>query len=349
MTTHSQDAVWAAVDRLVDRAPTVADLVSHRLHLLAARRWRATGRPVPPELADLELEATFRVLAVPELLRRVRAAYDGPLIVMKGPELASRYPDRALRPLRDLDLLVVDSDGAQKALLAAGFFLVGDEELYRDIHHLQPVACNGLPLWVELHHAPKWPDSLRPPTVEALLAAAVPARVGTEGFLTLPPGHHALVAAAHSWAHEPLRRVGELLDIALLVAEDEDRAALRRLAREWGIERLWRATLAAVEAIFDDGRTPASLRLWAQNVRRARERTVLESHLSKWLSSWWALPPPRAARATGAALLADLRPESGEEWPAKLRRTQRALRDAFTRRSEHDRAVSEGRRNRDDR
>ena len=36
------------------------------------------------------------------------------------------------------------------------------------------------------------------------------------------------------------------------------------------------------------------------------------------------------------ALVLDLRPEEGEGWGDKLRRTVRALGNAFTRKSEHD-------------
>ncbi len=80
--------LWAAVDRLVDRAPSLADLSSHRLDLLAARRWRERGVPVPRELADEERRAAVTHLAAPVLLARVRASYGGELALLKGLEVA---------------------------------------------------------------------------------------------------------------------------------------------------------------------------------------------------------------------------------------------------------------------
>ena len=46
--------IWSAVDRLIDRTPDVTALRANRLHLLAARRWRELGRPIPPDLEDAE-------------------------------------------------------------------------------------------------------------------------------------------------------------------------------------------------------------------------------------------------------------------------------------------------------
>ena len=82
---------------------------------------------------------------------------------MKGPEVALRYPGPALRGFRDLDLLVPDAPAVQRELLAAGFEPVGLPEKYAAIHHLRPLAYPGLPLLVEVHDRPKWPEHLRTP------------------------------------------------------------------------------------------------------------------------------------------------------------------------------------------
>ena len=47
-------------------------------------------------------------LAVPALLARVRDAYEGRIILLKGPEVALRYTDPARRGFIDLDLFVED-------------------------------------------------------------------------------------------------------------------------------------------------------------------------------------------------------------------------------------------------
>jgi putative nucleotidyltransferase-like protein len=315
--------LWAAVDDLIDRAPRLSDLRVHGLHLLAARRLRA----VPPELAAEQRLNVFNTLSAQLVLERARATCDQPLVVMKGPELARRYPDAALRPLHDVDVLAADPPRAQRALIAAGFRPAGDPRRYADIHHLQPLRWKGLPLVIEVHARPKWVDGLEPPPVAELMACE-----------TLSPEQHALLVAAHSWAHAPLGRLLHLVDVAALM-QDADRAATEALARRWGVERVWRATRGAAEAVLGDGRATWPLRLWAANLRTARERTVLESHLQRWIGAFWALPPDRAAGAMAAALHAELRPGRGESPRTKARRAARAWRDAFARLSDHERTL----------
>ena len=326
--------IWAAVDRLVDRAARPDDLRAHRIHLLAARRWRAEQRPVPPELESAERRAVIAALTAPVLLKRVRDACDGPLVLLKGPEVAARYPDPALRSYLDLDLLVADPRGAKRALLAAGFVPVGDPRVYEDIHHERPLAAPNLPLHVELHSTPKWPDVGAAPRADELLDAAVPSALGVDGVSALPAAHHALVLAAHSWAHSPLRRVGELVDVAV-VADGAAPGELRALAGAWGLGRIWDTTAGAVAGLLEDGPTTWPLRTWARHLPAVRDRTVLETHLEHWLSGFSALPPGGALAAGAGALGAELRSAPGESAAAKLSRTRLAVRNALVRRSEH--------------
>jgi hypothetical protein len=329
--------LWAAVDRVLAFGPTADDLVSHRIEPLAAHRYRARGLDVPPGLAEGELQAAIATLAAPVLLRRVREAVDGPLVVFKGAELAAHYPEDGLRAYWDVDLLVPDPAGAQGAMLAAGFELVGEPARYVGIHHLQPLALAELPLHVELHSAPKWPHELPPPPVEELLEAAVPSALGLDGVSALAPEHHALALAAHSWAHEPLRRLGDVIDVA--VANERCEAGeLAATAERWRIGRLWRTTQEAVEATMGDSPLPRSARLWAAGLERGRERTVLESHASRWLSGFAVLPARRAARSLGGTLLREVLPDD-EPWREKARRSLQALRAPSRARSEHDRVV----------
>ena len=325
--------LWAAVDRLVDRAPSLADLSSHRLELLAGRRWRALGKPVPPAVVDQERRAAVVQLAAPVLLGRVRAAYEGELALLKGLEVARRYPEPGLRMFGDVDLLADDADSAQRALLAAGFREVGDPSLYEDIHHLRPLQWPDLPLVVELHSRPKWVEGIAPaPSTAELLAAAVP---GPHGFDVLPPAHHALLLAAHSWAHEPLRRLRDIVDV-VAVAEAGGWDDVTALARSWRVERLWRSTRAVANAVLYGGRRPLAVRLWAQNLETARERTVLENHLQRWFSDFSIMPAHRAAARMPATLAGEISPEGGEGWRPKLSRSRHAIRNASRRRSEHD-------------
>src|SRR5688500_6161934 len=98
--------IWESVDGLIDRSPQLADLRAPGLQLLAARRWRSLGRPVPADLVTEELRAALRSPAARTLLERIRSTCEGPIILIKGPAVAAYYPDPALRPFQDLDVLV---------------------------------------------------------------------------------------------------------------------------------------------------------------------------------------------------------------------------------------------------
>jgi hypothetical protein len=149
------------------------------------------------------------------------------------------------------------------------------------------------------------------------------------------PYHHALVVAAHSWADVPLRRALDVIDVAAL-AVDLERTELRNLARSWDIEGVWETTRKIAEALLYAGPIPVSIRIWARDLPHVRDRTVLENHVRRLASSFWALPLHRALGFAVRRLGRTLRPADGESWRQKLRRARMALRDAFTRLSEHD-------------
>jgi hypothetical protein len=329
--------MWERLHALMDRSPSVHDLRVHRLHLLEASRRLAAGVPLDDELAAEMRLAAGCELAAPVVLRKARAAYDGALVLVKGPELAARWPARATRPFADLDLIAGDAPRAQHALLAAGFEEVGDPAAYADIHHLRPLWWPGSPIVVELHSHPKWPEGLRAPATAELLAAAVPSALGLDGVGALPAPQHALLVAAHAWAHEPLARLGHLVDVAVVRAE-ADRAETAAVARAWGCARLWATTERAVDALLGDGRSSA-VAVWARHLRSVRERTVLESHVLRLLAPMWGLPAGPAGRMSLTALLDEPRRARDEAWAAKARRARLAILNAGLARSEHDEAL----------
>lgn len=331
---HGTDAVVATVERLLQRAPRESDVRAHRLDVFAARRFRAEGRPVPDALAAEEAWAGVRSLAVPSLLRRV-VSLCGPVIVLKGPEVAAYYPDPLLRPFTDVDILAADPERAQRRLVSDGFVPVGDPSLYEDIHHLRPLSAPGLPLTVEVHSRPKWVDPLEPPPPRELQDLAVPSRLRQDGVFACPPEAHAVLLAVHSWGHEPLRRLRDLVDVAMMLAEaDRDEAA--RIAARWNVAKLWATTLGVWDSLAADRRLPWPVAAWARNLEHARERTVLESHLARALAPWAGLPLGVAAGETTTSIRRGITRAPDETWRRKLRRSARALRHAFVRRSEHD-------------
>lgn len=338
--------VWRAVDVLIGRAPGLRALRAHGLLLLAAERGHLAHDELEAVRGDLEL-AAIRTMIVPDLLRRLREVTDGPLLVLKGPEVAARYPDPALRSFVDLDVLVADAEGVQRALVGAGFeedpdppwaFRRSDGgDLFRDRQHCHPLRWSGWPLRIEVHRRPSWPSGLRPPSFEELVSRAGPSATRVEGVLAPAPADHALILAAHAWARAPLARVRDLLDVRLEVAETNDELVGRR-AREWGMQRLWTATHRAQVSLLGPGPS-RDLPLWAGNITGCREQTVFEAHISRWLSPFWALPPHRALPAALRDVVSDLSPAAHEPWRAKLRRAGSAIRHANVEKSSHDREI----------
>ncbi len=329
---------WPALDAVLARAPDFDALRHHGLHLLAARRLRGLGQPIPPGVVDEQRAAAAMGLVAPLVLRAVREAVSGEILLMKGPEVGAYYPDPSTRPFTDLDVVVADPAGVHRALRAAGFVEVGDPALYVDIHHLRPLVLPELPVPVEVHAHPKWVSWRDAPDVGELLRAAVPCRTGVEGVVTLSPAQHALILAVHSWAHEPLRRVADVLDVAA-VAYHADGEELEAIALAWGIARLWHTTAAVSGALFGERAPALAARVWGAGVLNVRERTVLEAHLESWFSPFSALPRDRAALAMGKAMLMDIRRDKGDSWPRKAQRSSRAILNAFRGRSHHHRTL----------
>lgn len=327
--------MWAAVQQLVERAPDEAALCHHGLHLLAAARQATDGKAVSRPFQRERRAMAARELVVPLALGAARDAYDGRLLLVKGPEAARCWPAPATRPYRDLDLIADDAGLAHAAFKAAGFVETGRPELYVGIHHLRPLYLPGLPFTLEIHSRPKWPAGLPGPDTADLFSRAVEGSTGVDGILALPPAEHAVLLAAHAWAHRPLGRLSQLVDVAA-VARETDRAELRAVSRRWRCGRLWRTTSDACDCLLAAGPRPAPLRTWARHLEGARERTVRAEHLQRWMAAFWGLPVPGAVSACAAAIATDLRPWQEEGWASKLMRARSALDDAALAKSEHD-------------
>jgi hypothetical protein len=339
-----QSELWAGVDRLIDRTPSLEGLRAHGLHLLAMRRWREMGREIPPAARFEELAAVHKAHDALEILRAASDAYDGRLALMKGPEVAAHYPDPACRQISDLDILADDATRAQRALIKAGFEPTGDfgDDYFDGLHHLRPLVLPAHPvLVVEIHRRPNWVDWADPPDVTELLARAVPSSAGASGMLALPREQHAVVVAAHSWGERPLRRISDLLDVAALM-DGASRETAGALASAWGISGLWNTTIAAADSLFLGARRPLSMRVWARELEQVRSRTVFEDHIRRWLSTFWVLPPHRALAATAVALARDVTPAPSETWGNKLSRAREALLHPTRSSDEHGRIVGPG-------
>lgn len=276
-------SIWATIDRLVDECTDEADLETHGLGLWAAKRWYASGRPVPTEFLLHERAALMATMSVAPQLSFIRQMLDGPIILMKGPEIASRYPDPGLRPFGDLDILVPDPDEAQQKLLAAGYIEIAGARP----HHRPPLQLPGSLLFIEIHERPNYPGWVTIPTRE-LFASAVPSSLGVEGVMTVSPAHHAMLLAAHSWKHEPFRRLIDLVDVAAM-SEGIPAGELDELASRWGLARVWKIISHALDALRT-GIPPRGVVdrfLWG-HLWELRERRPVELVLANQVAHYWA-------------------------------------------------------------
>lgn len=314
--------LWAAVNDLVAQAPGIGALRHHRMDLLAARQLRARGLEVDPRLRDAERMAAARAMTVRPLLSLLRSAVDVPLILMKGPEVAATYPSAECRGFADLDILTPDADAAFAALRCAGFTETGVCDAG---HHAPPLVWPGMPLKIELHSTVKYVSRLSAPPTDELLALTRPSRTGVEGVEGFVPSAHAVLLAVHAWAHGPLQCLGQLIDIAAVLAETE-RESTEELARRWGCERLWHTTSAAIDALLGHGAPSMPTRTWARHLLSSREPRVVERSLARIAAPAWALPRRSVPAGVGAELMQVVRPYRWETRGDQLARSSQALR-----------------------
>ncbi len=323
------------MDELVDRALSRGDqgleaLRAQGLAPLTPPWFEHANLPVPPAAAAEQRSASLAMMLADPLLRRIRAASDVDILLLKGPEVAALYPI-AGRRFSDVDVLSPRADALQSALLSSGF-VEADEvyDLIEDHHHLPPIRFPSIWLGVEVHSEPNWPvQALTSPPLTEIYEAAVPSALDIPGVLTPSRPHHALLLAVHAWRHGPLHRIRDLLDVAVL-AEGLEPRELVRTAGDWGIGRIWDTTWSAVEALFYGKPEPLALRVWATHLKPVRERTVFENHLQRWLYPYWELPSGRAFRQTVRTVGEEIKPAPGERWGTKLGRTVDAIRHPRT-------------------
>ena len=119
--------------------------------------------------------------------------------------------------------------------------------------------------------------------------------LGVPGITTLPPEHHTLILAAHAWEHQPLGRLGNLIDVAVMLAGRRRRG--RPARARWGCARMWRTTR-------NDGarggrrRGPLGSRaaLWAATCATSASARSSRWHLKDLLAPLWGCRRVRRAR-----------------------------------------------------
>jgi hypothetical protein len=315
--------LWGRLERLLaDASP--AGIRTHKLGPLAARFARLRGDSAVRHGSGEEQGAQIAAVLVKPLLERIRSVCDGPLVLVKGPEVARLYPGSA-RAFGDVDLIVGRPEETQVALLAAGFEETGDS--FPDAHHLRPLKWPGLGLKVEIHRHPSWPKRLEPPPFAEILEAARPATCGVDGVLAPDPAHHALILVAHGWKENPLGTLRDLVDVAAVAATTAD-DALEQAARRWRVERILDATRIVFDSVVSGEQLPWRLRLWAGHLQDVRARTPVESLLRDWLQSFWKLQLNEAVLELGTTVRRQARRKDDEPWRTKLKRASGRARRA---------------------
>src|SRR5262249_53134843 len=233
----------------------------------------------------------FRSLA--DVLKDLAAA-GIPVLVLKGAFVADLiYPERALRPMNDVDLMVREEDleGARGTLQSLGYDAsVGEEgqkKLRKNHHHwvFHPRNCGGSGIPVELHwnlHPPSWPFHVE---LKGLWRRASAIRVAGVEALGLGPEDLLLYACTHASRHRFNGGLISLCDIAATVAHYGDRIAWSQFqarAAEWNADSDAFVTLAlAAEllAVPVPPSTLAAIRRYEEDdslLELARERILEE-------------------------------------------------------------------------
>jgi len=141
------------------------------------------------------------------------------VIVLKGAALADTvWPNLALRPMADVDLLVKegDLDRADRTLADLGYLpLRGDrpsEWYLRNHHHLAARRDPRSGLVVEIHRSIHTPNDLFHVDVDDMWVSARPARIADSDTLVLSPEDMLTHLCLHVSAEEPF--VGKLRSMA---------------------------------------------------------------------------------------------------------------------------------------
>ena len=140
---YGREIMWARIAELVDRAPSLDVLRAHRLQFLAASLWREQGSMNPRSSLTRSASPRRRRLRRRCCSAGQRRPTTGGFMLMKGLEVAVRYPDPASRSFTDLDLLAEEPDAAQHALIGAGFVELQTGRDYSGEQHLAPLAWPG--------------------------------------------------------------------------------------------------------------------------------------------------------------------------------------------------------------
>lgn len=114
--------------------------------------------------------------------------------------------------------------------------------------HLPPLAWPGMPLMIGCTAAHTFRRGCRGSELGTCSSSRFRAPRGSTGCRAPAPAAHALLLAAHAWAHEPLERLADLVGVAA-AEKATDPESFRDLAGAWGWRSVWRMTDRIVDAL----------------------------------------------------------------------------------------------------
>ncbi|MEE9416838.1 MAG: nucleotidyltransferase family protein [Acidimicrobiales bacterium] len=228
--------------------------------------------------SETRRENTLFQIQTKTALNQLRVLIDGPLVLLKGLEVAQLYPEPWQRDYIDIDLLVDDADTADIALREAGYSPLFNLETLPDYHQTAPLARPGSPVTIELHRHPSWPRWNAFP-VDELIAQSRPSRTSVDGVMRPRDDHHLLIIAWHFW-RDGAHRGRDLVDLHLLRQQVPDEVTTST-AETWGVTKLWKRTRSLLDALVEPDR--------ATLIEKRLLKLELVSHRERRLRQWWGI------------------------------------------------------------
>ena len=244
LTTGERTGLRALARYAVDGAPPaecdLARAAQHRLDAIAARLPRTSGRPFSIRRSSPPLAEADTVVALLTEAGVGAARLKGVWIA------AALYPDPAMRPMTDVDLLVRPEqiDTAVAALRAAGYLVDADQELDGPSKrlHVPQLAHPERGIPIELHH--RIARTIPPDRLTELLGVeAIDGDLPIAGHAL----HRLLDIAKDGWA-----RVGLLpyLDLLLMRRAGVEFPRVLRMAEGAGVGAACASVLLAFDEIW---------------------------------------------------------------------------------------------------
>jgi hypothetical protein len=271
---HAMRAIAA-----LDWDATIARAEQERLApiLYVALRGGAAPAPVLARLRESWMGAECQHLRAGRQLRAIVAALGErgvPTIILNGPALAiDYYPDPALRPFADLDLLVRRRDrlDAVQVLLELGYTDVPGRSLDTlPAAYLSPPP-GGAALPVDVHWECVGGPRASELAAEEIWSRAVPAPSWGDSARTLAPEDLLLYLAATFAVHHTLAGALWQLDLALVLRRHRstlDWDAITARARRWSAAgAVYFALRAVADQLGVSAPTPAMNRLRPDELR----------------------------------------------------------------------------------